>query len=220
METKYKRQVGIIDIEAFRKNKITIVGCGAIGSFIGMSLAKMGLTWFELWDSDNVEEHNLPNQFFDLSDIGDKKVMALKSHMNAFNDECTVSTVFANFGKNNSFINTKIVISAVDKMDARKTIFNACKNNKKIQLFIDTRMHSLQSQAYFIDMNNKEQIKNYEKTLFTNEEAVEGRCTERSIIYTVLGIASLACSQIVKALKGEEIKNYIVLDYSMPQMIA
>jgi preprotein translocase subunit SecB len=103
-------------------------------------------------------------------------------------------------------------------MDVRKHIFERCKKNKQVQLFIDTRMAGLQGQVYIVDMSNKKQIKNYEKSLFKPEEAVQLRCTERSIIFTVMGIASIVCNQVLKALKGDELSNFIVLDYNLPQM--
>ena len=118
-----------------------------------------------------------------------------------------------------NILNTHIVISCVDKMKVRKEIFDVCKDNDKVQLFIDTRMAGLQGQIYTVDMTNKQEIKNYEKTLFGDDEAVQQRCTERSILFTVMGIASFVCNQIVKAFKEEELRNYIVLDYSIPQLI-
>jgi len=56
------------------------------------------------------------------------------------------------------------------------------------------------------------------KTLFSDDEAVNLRCTERSILFTVLGIVSFTCAEIVKALKGQKIKNFIVVDYIVPQV--
>ena len=79
-------------------------------------------------------------------------------------------------------------------------------------------MGGLQGQIYSVNMTNKKEVSNYEKTLFSEEEAVQIRCTEKSIIFTVLGISSLVCNQIVKVLKGEKFKNYIVLDYIVPQL--
>ena len=87
---RYQRQSSIINIENYRDNKITIVGCGAIGSFVAISLAKMGLTKFEIWDHDKVEEHNLPNQFFFDGDIGMNKTTATRRNMNMFNNECKI----------------------------------------------------------------------------------------------------------------------------------
>ncbi len=212
----YQRQVGIVDVEEFRDNSIAIVGCGAIGSFVAISLAKMGLTKFHLYDFDKVEAHNLPNQFFKEKDIGRNKVQAIANAMTDFNRDVEIKG-FLNRVEDSRFpLDTRIVISCVDNMKVRKYIFNKCK--KDVQLFIDCRMGGLQGQIYSVDMTKKKEIKNYEKSLFSNEEASEIRCTERSIIFTVLGISSIVCNQIVKVFRDEPIKNYIVLDYIVPQL--
>jgi len=214
---RYQRQNGIIRIEEFRDNSITIVGCGAIGSFVAVSLAKMGLTKFTLIDYDKVEEHNLPNQFFTVHDLEKKKAYSTHEHMDSFNPDVDVKVSDKKFDEKTK-VYTPIVISCVDRMDIRGAIFNACLK-AKTQLFIDCRMAGLQGQVYSVDMANKVEIENYKKSLFKDNEAVGLRCTERSIIFTVLGIASLVCNQIIKAFKKEKMRNYIVLDYSVPQMI-
>lgn len=217
MKIDYLRQKSIIDIEKFRNNKIIIVGCGAIGTFLGICLAKMGLTQFKLYDFDKVEPHNLPNQFFGERDIGKFKVEAMTDYMYMFNSD--VKTEWHGKFTKQSHLDTEIVISCVDVMETRKLIFDKCKKDKKVQLFIDTRMGGLQGQIYFVDMQDKKQVKAYGKTLFSSSEAVNLRCTERSIIFTVLGIASFVCSQIVKALLGKPISNYIAIDYDYLQIM-
>jgi molybdopterin/thiamine biosynthesis adenylyltransferase len=216
----YLRQSGIISIQDFKDNEIAIIGCGAIGSFTAISLAKMGLQKFFLCDMDRIEPHNLPNQFFKEEDIGVNKVFVTSENMKDFNSDVKTELCYAEIEKNKTFPSKSctIVVSCVDNMDVRKYIFNKCKKNKQVQLFIDTRMAGLQGQVYIVDMSNKKQIKNYEKSLFKTEDAVQLRCTERSIIFTVMGIASLVCNQVLKALKGEELSNFIVLDYNLPQM--
>ena len=217
MATEYQRQTGIIDIEKFRDNKVSIIGCGANGSFIGIALAKMGLTKSTLYDFDSIEIHNLPNQFFSWRDINKKKVDVTAKYMKHFNKLVEIKK--DNRFNSKSILDTQIVVSCVDKMAIRKMIFDSCRINKNVQLFIDTRMAGLQGQIYTVDMDNKEEIENYMKTLFADDEAVQQRCTERSILFTVLGIASFVCNQIVKALNEEELSNYIVIDYSVPQLM-
>ena len=218
MNQTFDRQVGLVDIQSMQDNTISIIGCGAIGSYVASSLAKMGLTKFRLCDFDKVEAHNLPNQFFWESDIGKYKAEITADNILNFNSEAEVSAYIGKIQKYKSLLKSHIVISCVDDMDTRKYIFECCKKYKNVQLFIDTRMAGLQGQVYSIDMSKKKDIKNYEKTLFSNKEAVQVRCTEKSIIFTVLGIASIVCSQIVKALKGETVKNFLVLDYITPQL--
>ena len=215
-----RRQTGIVHIREFDVNKIAIIGCGAIGSFTAISLAKMGLKEFNLFDDDKVEQHNLPNQFFTLNDIGKSKVDATSMHMKSFNKEVKVSSYGVRFNSRIfSDMKEQIVISCVDSIDSRRDIFKVVKKSKAVQFFIDGRMAGLQGQVYTIDMTDKSQVKYYEDTLFSSGEAVKQRCTEKAIIFTVLGIASLICNQIVKAFNEEKYRNFIVLDYSVPHMI-
>ena len=213
---RYTRQIDLFDVEAFKENNITIVGCGANGSFIGIALAKMGFKFFTLYDHDKVEEHNLPNQFFREEDIGMAKSMVTALHMGKMNEDIWTK---ANGIYQKDEIESEIVVSCVDLMSVRKELFEKCKESDKCQLFIDTRMAGLQGQIYTIDMEDEKEVANYEKTLFTDKEAVQERCTQKSILFTVLGIASIVCNQIVKALNEDEVRNYIVLDYSIPQMM-
>ena len=214
----YLRQSSIINIKDFQDNRIGIVGCGAIGSFVGISLAKMGLIRFVLWDFDKIEPHNLPNQFFTESDNGMNKAVALREHMHSFNSDVAVMHIQDKFTAKSSLKGCQIVVSAVDKMDVRKTILNRALKDG-CQFLIDSRMAKFQGQIYSINLKDKDDVKNYRKTLFKNSEGVRLRCTERSIIFTVLGIASMVCNQIIKAFNNEEFPNYIVLDYSVPQMM-
>ena len=177
----------------------------------------MGLKRFHLWDFDKVEEHNLPNQFFTETDLGQDKAWETGKHILEFNSTANVEYNIKKFKPKDSF-SSQIVISCVDTMKARKTIFESCLKCKSVQLFIDTRMAGLQGQVYTVDMNNKEQITNYKKTLFNDDDAVQERCTARSILFTVLGIASIVCSQTIKALNGEQLKNYTILDYNTNQI--
>jgi len=214
---RYKRQVALVNIREYIDNQVTIIGCGAIGSFVGISLAKMGLEKFELWDGDAIEEHNLPNQFFEECDIGNNKAAMTKTHMKSYNIDIDIKCVESFFQE--EIIRGHIVICSVDTMRARQDIFNACKRCKNVQLFIDTRMSGLQGQLYTIDMTDDEEIMFYEKTLFTDSEAVQERCTARAIIFTVLGLVSLLCNNIVKVLNEEDYPNYLVIDYNVPQVM-
>jgi molybdopterin/thiamine biosynthesis adenylyltransferase len=213
---KYTKQIGIFNPKEFKDNTILIVGCGAVGSFTAVGLAKLGIMKFRLIDPDKIEEHNVLNQFFGIKDTQRYKTDVVKGIILDFNDQANVYSGTYKFASN-EVEGTQIVLSCVDSMDVRKEIFNACKNGK-VQLFIDARMSGLQGQVYSVDMTKKKEISNYEKSLFTQKEAVQERCTANRVVYPVMGIASIICNQIVKAFKGEKINNYIVIDYNVPQM--
>jgi len=61
-----------------RKGPVLVVGCGGLGSWTSLIMAKSGWREFVLVDPDVVEEKNLSNQAYFPEDIGLRKVNALK----------------------------------------------------------------------------------------------------------------------------------------------
>jgi hypothetical protein len=176
-------------------SKIDIVGAGAIGSFVALSLAKMGFGGITIRDFDSVSIENMNAQFFRFSDIGKPKVVALQSLIEDF----TGQQISALNEKYTNQILNGIVISAVDSMEVRKTIWEKAKINPSVRLVIDPRMAAEQGLIYAMDPKDPKDVRSYEATLYSDNEAVQDRCTARSTMYCVLGIASMVC-KIVKDL--------------------
>ncbi|MDU3153539.1 MAG: ThiF family adenylyltransferase [Anaerococcus hydrogenalis] len=66
------------DNEIFEKAKVSILGCGGLGSNIAMILARAGIGEIYLYDFDKVEYSNLNRQNYKISDIGKEKTLATK----------------------------------------------------------------------------------------------------------------------------------------------
>jgi molybdopterin/thiamine biosynthesis adenylyltransferase len=148
------------------------------------------------------------------------KVDATVLMMRKIDSEVVVLTHNEKFDKQKK-LSGGIVIASVDTMSARREIFDYCKaHTDSITLYVDTRMGGLEGQIYFVDMEDKKEIENYETSLFSDDQAVRQRCTERAIIFTVLGIVSLLCCNLIKAIKNQaDFKNYIVFDFKEMQVI-
>jgi molybdopterin-synthase adenylyltransferase len=199
------RQLSIINSDRLAAQKIFIIGCGAIGSFVGLELAKMGIEQIEVWDNDEVSIENMSNQFFRFSDIGKNKALALKDLIKDFTgvdiiahpekfESGTASKHF--FASENS-----IVISAVDSMAVRKLIFDEIKANDLsgfVKLIIDPRMSAEAYLQFAALVDSEKSMANYEKTLYSDENAVQERCTAKSTIYT----ATLAAGMVTKTVKN------------------
>ena len=71
------RHLSVFSPHAFGKKRVDIIGAGATGSRIVLSLAKLGVENIHVWDFDKVEEHNIANQIYGLENIGEPKVRAL-----------------------------------------------------------------------------------------------------------------------------------------------
>lgn len=208
---RFIRQSGLVDQSIF-KNKITIVGAGGIGSFLTLTLAKMGFEDIKVYDFDSVEDHNLPNQFYREVDVLalSYKVEALAHIVKDF------TGVELKYTNGEWLASTKpkgILISAVDNMDTREAMFNyAIENSKLVPWFIDGRMGRLQAEIYTINTKKKSDIAIYKKRLWKNSQVDDIPCTEKAIIYNVLFIASMICSQMKLALEGKIYKPAIVAD--------
>ena len=204
----WKRQSGIFN-PTNTKKKVCLIGTGSVGSFTALALGKMGVKLSKIYDGDTIEPHNIPNQFFRITDIKKKKTTALKQLLKAFSETdvktegmVTLSTLFSE----------EIIISAVDSMDARKTIWEQVKDSEP-EYYIDSRMGGKLFSVFTVDMNNPEEIKKYEESLVDDSTTSQLPCTERTIIFNVLGLASFICNQILKICDSDELINEIHFDY-------
>lgn len=198
---RFARQLGIVNHDKLQMLHVTIIGCGATGSILGVLLAKMGVGGISLWDGDTIEEHNLPNQFFRESDLGKNKAMALKEVLESFGGQ-DVRAVDGNFVPSSHVVSGEIVILAVDSMKVRKEIWEkSIKNKFGAKLFIDPRVGAESFRIYALRPTDTRAQVAYEETLYTDEGAAQVPCTERSIMYTVSLMASVM---------GKYVRNYVM----------
>lgn len=200
VQNDYSRQMEIIDPKEFndRGLRVDVIGSGATGSWLVMILAKMGLKNIHVWDADNVEMHNLPNQLFRLSDIGKPKVEAIK--------EIVKIATGLDIVAHNEFVtpSTKglgdVVFLLTDTMSSRKEICDNCLSyNMKTKLCIETRLAAKQGRIYAFNPSSKVELKRWQSSLYTDEEADPSACG----LTTTLGasaayIASIASLQMIK----------------------
>lgn len=216
--TDYWRQLDIVNPnELDMLGSVTLIGAGGIGSPTALALTKMGITDLSVYDDDEVDNHNIPNQIYKLNGVGKPKVDCLKELCQDFSGvEITANKKrFDLDGKNLN----GIVISAVDSMDSRIEIWNLIKYKPLVTHYIDSRMAAEIAVMYTIRPTNSSDIQMYEETLYTDKESVETRCTEHSIIYNVFGISSFIANQIKRIAKNEQYFKEIILDYKTPMLL-
>lgn len=71
--------------ENIRSKKIALVGLGAIGSMVAISLAHTGISKIGLWDFDIVEPGNICRSAYSIKDVGESKVNAIASIIESIN---------------------------------------------------------------------------------------------------------------------------------------
>jgi hypothetical protein len=142
---------------SLRKEEINIIGCGAIGSNVALQLAKLGVEKLVLWDFDIVNEHNITNQVYNISDIKQLKTDALEKHLKLQNPDIIV----VKKGKYTAQPLKGILILAVDSIELRHKIAKQNEFNIMLRLVIDGRIGLETSQTYCIDWTKSENIENY-----------------------------------------------------------
>lgn len=188
------RQSDLIPMDTLDQ-RITVVGAGAVGSWVVICLTKMGLTNVKVFDDDIITIENMNSQCYPYKGIGEAKVKVLRSMVKSFaNTEIEVVQ-----GRYEDGMPLEgIVISAVDSMGARKLIWeNAKKKGSKVEMVIDPRMGAETSLLYIMNPHDPKDVASYEKTLYSDKDAVQERCTAKATIYC----ANLLAGQVVKGVK-------------------
>lgn len=204
------RQIDLFKPGEFKLKQIDVIGVGATGSYIVWLLSKIGLTNIHIWDDDDIESHNIPNQCFMLDHVGKSKVAAMKemikkgSGIDILEHEEKVidSQKLGN-----------IVFLLVDSMAMRKTIWeNLLKHKINIECVIETRMSAASGRVYAIKPYDPTHIKSWEETLCSDDEAEVSSCgASISIAPTVSLVASVAVWQLIKWFNNQEVENEILI---------
>lgn len=200
--TRFSRQEDILDMKKLETTCATIIGAGSVGSFTALSLAKMGIGYITAYDNDGISEHNLSNQFYKNNQIDEWKVTALGNIIEEFAD-------IAGYEENKILYTNQpldeLTIVCPDNMKTRREVYDQFMKQPQTKYLIDARMGGEMANIHLILDKQKDAIE-YEKTLCKDEEVEPLKCSERTIIYCVMMIASLIC-RTVKAVINEE-KDY------------
>jgi molybdopterin/thiamine biosynthesis adenylyltransferase len=192
------RQSDIIPSKVL-ETPITVIGAGAIGSFAVLALAKMGFHNIKVFDFDEVSDANMSCQWYRISDIKKPKVEALQDLIRDFTG-LAIEIVNDRFDGSQEL--QGLVISSVDSMEVRKLIWDTAKRSPKVQYVIDPRMASEYALSFVMKPHDTKDINSYEKTLYTDQNAVEERCTAKATMYTATMIAGYVAKHVKDILTG------------------
>jgi hypothetical protein len=183
---------------------VTIIGAGAIGSWVALGLAKSGFKHIAVFDHDEVDVVNMSSQFYGIDDIGTLKVEALADRI----EEMTGTIITAIPEKWTGMKMRGTVIMAADSMEVRKQIFEAHRGNLATNWLIDARMGAEIALLYAFNPNDPTSAENYEKSLYSDAEAVQERCTAKSTTYCAIVLSGLIIKAVRDALMpGKLIRN-------------
>jgi len=203
----YRRQTLLFDPQKFKETSVAIIGLGNIGSHATLTLARLGIQNFKLWDFDTIEEHNLSSQAFSLLDISQKKNNTMKEKIQELNRSANIE-LFEKFeAKDVSKINNDdIIVIAIDTMNGRKEIYQHLKKaNKEFNLLIDSRVGGSQLEIY-----NCKNLEEWNSTFV--DQASQDPCGGRFICYTSIITGAMIANQVKKLLTGAELHNSLMLN--------
>jgi adenylyltransferase/sulfurtransferase len=136
---RYSRQVmleeiGFEGMEKIRSAKVCVVGAGGIGNPVTTQLVAMGIGSIRIVDRDVIEVTNLHRQhLFTDDDIGRVKVEAAAERLRKLNPNVEIEPVptsVTKFTADSIVKGFDVVIDALDSVDARYALNDACiKNN-------------------------------------------------------------------------------------------
>lgn len=206
------RHISVFSPDAV-KHPIHIIGVGATGSFVAMELARMGCPVLNIYDFDELEIHNIPNQYYDTQDLGKPKVKALAEKLKLINPSIVVNAyngkVLPKASEEGKGIDemSGYVFLLVDSMKTRKELWEAVKKNKNIVHCWESRLGSDQARVYSLDMSVKNFDK-YEQDFYEDDNAEVSACgTSITVLPIVLQTASLMMVQFID-LVMEKIGTY------------
>jgi len=213
--SRYLRQLDLVPADRLLDLRVTIIGCGAIGSFVAVALGKMGVGRLLLFDHDMVNEVNLACQFFGNADLGRPKVEALADQL-AMLTEARVTPV------PEAYTNQPlegIVVSAVDSMTARRRIWRHVHGRREVPIYIDSRMGAMVGQVLTVHPGSPIEEQAYRRTLHSQREALQEPCTARSVVFTVLGISALVAGIVRAHVVGEPVPRGTVQDFRLGALL-
>lgn len=211
---RFIRQKDLVP-QSLQTKSISIIGCGAGGRSHALSLSAMGAKSIKIIDFDLVEPHNIITQGWSVKHMGRPKVECLLEEMKELDYEGN-----ANFTSKNGPYDpdedgdTDIVICGLDNMVGRYSIFKQFERGTS-ELLVDGRLAGENLRWLAVDRDSMDL---YEKSLFKDEEAVQGRCTSQGSLYISKILSSLMIGELVMHLRGYKRrtdKMLNLLDYQL-----
>ena len=92
MDRKFLHEHLHDNIDSILDKRIAILGCGALGANLTLSLARRGFKNFNLIDYDKIEEHNFSTQPWLIQDLHRLKAKTLSRMIYSFNTKASGST--------------------------------------------------------------------------------------------------------------------------------
>ena len=117
---------------------VCVVGCGGLGGYVAEYLIRLGVGHIIAVDGDRFSESNLNRQILcTLDNIGEYKAEALKKRAECVNKDVSITVVnefLTSENAENIIKSADVIIDALDSMEARRVLLQACKKSGKTMI--------------------------------------------------------------------------------------
>lgn len=199
------------------RERLHIIGCGAIGSTVAENLVRFGLTKITLYDFDTVEAHNIANQMFTYEDIGKAKVDAVAEYLTRINPDVSKDLKVMRDGYTDQRLSGYVFL-CVDNIELRRKIAQSCVGNTFVKAMFDFRMGLTNAQHYAAAWSDRKMVENFIKSMaFSHEEAkasvpVSACNIPLSVCPAIRVIVAYGVSNFINFVKEGVIKKMILTD--------
>ena len=212
-DCRFQRQADLVPHQRLSAIRLTVIGIGAIGRQVSLQLAAMGARNIQLVDFDIVEPTNVTTQAYMAADVGRSKVEATAQALQQIEPDIELSLVNDRYRPTIPIGDT--VFCCVDSISSRTAIWRSASG--RCQFWCDGRM--LAEVIRVLTVAEEQGRQRYPQTLFPSREALTGRCSAQSTIYTANIAAGLMLHQFSRWLRGLPVETDISLNLLASEMV-
>jgi len=214
----YSGQKDFYDPKTHR-GSVSVVGAGGIGSPTILGLARLGVPKIHVFDDDEVEAKNVTNQSYLSEDVGKDKAVAIAYQAADINPEADIIQYEKRVTEDDVLVGD-IVISAVDSMSSRKTIFDVAKKSPVPRYLIDGRLGGELIVLHIVNLSDKDHVEYYlsDDVMFEDKEMESNVCTARTIIDVSNAVSALIIRAVRRILTEQDVEKMITLNMNNLKM--
>lgn len=198
------RHVSIYNPAQYKDKRVAVIGVGTIGSHLASILGRMQVP-MTLYDHDTVEEHNLTTQTYGAADIGKPKVEAVMEQLAHVQPEHPHEMMAKEFHVHEKTDKYDLIISAVDSLDARKSIAAMLIEAGIATPIVDGRVGREQVEVYQFD-DAKAWLEQLPEAGDTDP------CGARFTAYSAVIAAGLMANNIKRFLMKQSVQPRLIFD--------
>jgi molybdopterin/thiamine biosynthesis adenylyltransferase len=123
----FSRNTGILETSTLLDKSAVISGCGSVGSYVALELARSGVGKFLLIDNDRLSYHNVCRHQCGISEVGRLKVNVVADRIRDINPSAVVESIPS--------IIERVELNVWEKWMGPDSIIVGCADNREADLY-------------------------------------------------------------------------------------